>query len=144
MSTPSSLPLRVLAEPLLILRRDPNDKVAVTEEIPAWARDGGLFSMTRSDRELSLVCWARALPADEPRPERIWRGLEISGPLDFDLVGILAAVAVPLAEAGVSIFAISTHDSDYVLVQEPQLATAIAALRDRGHTVETAPSESSP
>jgi hypothetical protein len=64
-----------------------------------------------------------------------WRALGVVGPLDFSLIGILAALAEPLAAAKVSIFAISTYDTDYVLVREKSLETALAALRRAGHTV---------
>ena len=64
-----------------------------------------------------------------------WRALAVAGPLDFGLTGILASLASPLAAAGVSIFAISTYDTDYVLVREQALAVAIDALRAAGHDV---------
>jgi uncharacterized protein len=73
-----------------------------------------------------------ALPAVGP-----WRALRVRGPLSFELTGILAALATPLARAGVSIFAVSTYDTDYVLVRAGSLADAISALRSAGHLVAT-------
>lgn len=67
--------------------------------------------------------------------ENGWRAFQVAGPLEFSLTGILAAIAVPLADAGVSIFAISTFDTDYVLVKEESLAKAMEALRAAGHRV---------
>jgi len=65
-----------------------------------------------------------------------WRALELRGPLDFDLVGILADLSATLADAGVSIFAISTHDTDYVLVRAHQLDQGVTALEAAGYRVE--------
>ena len=78
------------------------------------------------------MCPAADAPAGAT-VERGWRALGVLGPLDFGLTGILASIAAPLAAAGVSIFAISTYDTDYVLVRETALATAVDALRAAGH-----------
>ena len=80
------------------------------------------------------MCAAARVP-DGVRAQRGWRALAVEGPLDFALTGVLAAVAVPLAEAGISIFAVSTYDTDYVLVRADRLADAVAALRGAGHSV---------
>ena len=73
--------------------------------------------------------------------ERDWRALKLEETFDLDLVGILASVAAPLAEAGVSIFAIATHDTDYVLVREAQLGLAVSVLAGQGHNVSPQGSE---
>ncbi len=90
--------------------------------------------MTRTADELSLV-----LPDEERHPdwkaEPGWRALRVDGTLDFALTGILSSLAAPLAAAGVSLFAISTYDTDYVLVRENDLEKAAAALAAEGHTV---------
>jgi hypothetical protein len=67
--------------------------------------------------------------------ERGWRALEVEGPLEFGVTGVLASVAVPLAESGVCILAIATYETDYVLVRDEQLDLAAAALRARGHEI---------
>lgn len=85
-----------------------------------------------TDDELSLVCEETQVPGDV-RCQRGWRMFKLQGPFDFALTGILKAVLDPLAATGVGIFAISTFDTDYVLVQEPQLETALQALRGHGH-----------
>ena len=64
-----------------------------------------------------------------------WRALQVDGPLDFMLTGVLASLALPLADAGISIFAISSYDTDYVLVKQDKLAGAIDTLRKAGHGV---------
>ncbi len=103
-------------------------------EVPAWAASGAFNSVTRTQDELSVVCPQGAVP-DGTKCESGWRVFKIEGPLDFGLTGILASVAGPLAEAGVSIFALSTFDTDYVMVKEDRVDGAIAALSAAGHRV---------
>jgi hypothetical protein len=101
--------------------------------VPA-AVGGALWSVTRTADELSVVCPVADAPPDA-EVERGWRALQVAGPLDFALTGVLAAIAVPLAHADVSIFAVSTYDTDYVLVREAALPAAAEALRRAGHDV---------
>lgn len=103
-------------------------------EIPQWARTGEFFSITRTGDELSVVCRDADVP-DGIRCERGWRALKVHGPLDFALIGILAALAQPLTNAGISLFAISTCDTDYALVKEKNLENAIAVLKKEGHQI---------
>jgi hypothetical protein len=113
--------------------------------LPPWAAaalasPGGLVSVTRTGTELSLVVAEAALPeaagADsELRVEGGFRALQVAGPLDFSLTGVLAALAAPLAAAGLSLFAVSTFDTDYLLVRDDDLAAATAVLRAAGHRV---------
>ena len=124
----SSLRLSVLEERLAVCRLDPGS------EIPAWATASSFFSLTRTADELSIVCPEHDVPAGVTC-ERGWRALRFDGPFDFGLVGVLASVAGPLAEREISILAIATYDTDYVLVAESQLALATQALRERGHEV---------
>ena len=91
--------------------------------------------MTRTEDELSVVCPEEYVPEDVSR-EPGWRALRLEGPLDLSMVGILSSVAAPLAEAGASIFAVSTFDTDYVLVKGSQLDLAVDTLRENGHRVE--------
>ncbi|MBI5301507.1 MAG: ACT domain-containing protein [Chloroflexi bacterium] len=85
-------------------------RLALDAPIPDWAR-GDLVSITRTRDEFSIVCDQRAAPRDV-NCERDWRALRVAGQLDFGLTGILASLATPLADAGVSIFALSTYDTD--------------------------------
>lgn len=101
---------------------------------PTWATGSPFLSLTRTPDELSVVCAEGSVPIGV-RGEGGWRAIGLEGPLDFSLVGVLSAMLVPLAEAGVVVFAISTHDTDYVLVKEEKLDLAVAALRGRGYTV---------
>ena len=98
---------------------------------------GSLASLTRTDEELSLVCEEARAP-EAGLCERGWRALKVAGPLEFSQVGVLASLAAPLAEAGVSLFALSTYDTDYLLVKSAGLERAVAALRGAGHRVEIA------
>ncbi len=111
-------------------------RFAPDARIPEWALSGGdLCSVTRTAAELSIVCPERAAPA-EALCEAGWRAFEVEGPLDFALTGILASILAPLAEAGVSIFAVSTYNTDYVLVKEVQLEDAVCALERAGRHVD--------
>ena len=107
-------------------------RLYASAQIPDWA--GNLFSITRTHDELSIVCPQRDVPAGI-QCERDWRVLKVAGPLDFTLTGVLVALAAPLAQAGISIFAISTFDTDYVLGKEAKLESAVAVLSQAGHHV---------
>ena len=106
--------------------------------IPAWASE--FFAVTRTADELSIVCPAESVPADVAA-ERGFRMLMVEGPLDFSLTGVMASIAGPLAAAGVSMFAISTYNTDYVLVREDRFADAVAALREADWDVAVGHSE---
>jgi len=93
-----------------------------------------LFSVTRTAEELSVVCPESAV-SEDIRCEKGWRVLKLEGPFEFSEVGVLASLTAPLAEAGIAIFAISTFDTDYVLVKKERLDLAVAALRERSHEV---------
>ena len=103
---------------------------------PTWAAGGAFASITRSSSELSIVCASDAVPA-EVTAQRGYRGLAVRGPLDFSLVGVMATLAGVLAAASVSIFVVSTYDTDYLFVRETDFDRATAALRAGGHTVAT-------
>jgi uncharacterized protein len=121
------LTLSVLPEILAICRLDRDTA------IPAWAT-GDFVSITRTNDELSIVCDERAVPSGV-KADRGWRALKIEGPLDLSLTGVLASIAVPLAEARINIFAISTFDTDYVLVKADRVIEAIGELRSAGHPI---------
>jgi len=116
-------------------------RLGATDPIPAWAGQGSLSSVTRTAEELSIVCAAAAIPATV-QAERGWRCFRVAGRLDFSLTGVLASIAGPLAAATVSMFAISTYDTDYVLVREGTVAAAIACLSAAGHEVVEADARS--
>lgn len=122
--------LTLLPDPLAVCR------LAADDALPAWLPARGFVSVTRTADELSIVCADDAVP-DGIRAERGWRCLAVAGPLDFGMTGVLASIAAPLADAGISIFALSTFDTDYVLVKAEKLAAAAEALRRAGHSLSS-------
>ena len=89
--------------------------------------------LSRTDEELSLVCPTDQVPAGASQRTGQWRGFRIVGVLDFSLVGILAGIAEILAQEKISIFAVSTYNTDYVFVRTAQYAAAERALTERGY-----------
>jgi hypothetical protein len=108
------------------------------ESLPDWVHQGAFVSVTRTPTEVSTVCAADAVPAGTVC-EGPWRLIAVRGPLDFALTGVLASLASPLAAAAVSMFAISTYDTDYVMVRSRDLERAADALKKAGHRVFVAP-----
>lgn len=103
--------------------------------IPTWATELAFFSITRTSDELSVVCRQDAVPVDI-RCERGWRCWRVAGTMPFSLVGILSSLTTPLAEAGIGVFAISTFDTDYLLVNELDFEKAVDVLQKVGHIVQ--------
>ena len=122
--------LRVLSERLSVCR------LPVDAPWPVPAAGTSFYSVTRTESEVSVVCAEDEAPAgDHVRVEPDWRALEVAGPLDFSMVGVMAALTAPLADVDVSVFVVSTYDTDYVLVHAAALEKAIEALRAAGHAV---------
>jgi hypothetical protein len=126
--------LLLLPDLFAVYRLDPK------ASLPAWANSGSstLVSITRTAAELSIVCVQENTPEEDVRCECDWRCLMLEGPLDFGLTGVLSALLAPLAEADVSIFALSTFDTDYLLVRAAQLDLAVETLSASGHLVVAA------
>jgi hypothetical protein len=124
------LSLQLLPGNLAVCRLEPDGPV------PDWATQGPFHSVTRTADELSVVCAESAVP-EHVKAERGWRILRVEGPLHFALTGVLARLTTPLAETGVSIFALSTYDTDYLLVRDRDVSAAVAALRAEGHCLVT-------
>jgi hypothetical protein len=112
-------------------------RLAPGAEIPAWAESSSLFSITATARETSLVCARRSVPkkAQQAGP---FTAFAVEGPLDFSLTGILAELLQPLAEIEISIFTISTFDTDWILVPQGDADRAAEEWRRRGHDVAPA------
>jgi uncharacterized protein len=121
--------LTTLDELYAIVRLDPDTPM------PEWVGRGHFWSVTRSDSELSIVCRQEDVPVTASA-ERGWVAFELAGPLDFTLTGVVASLCSPLADARVPIFVLSTFETDYLLVREPDLHRSIEALRDAGHEVD--------
>jgi len=110
-------------------------KLSPGSAVPAWATAGDVFSVVRTAEELSVVCRQEMVPAGT-HAEVDWRCLRVAGAMPFTLVGVLASLTGPVASAGVGVFAVSTFDTDYLLVKEAEFQPAVAALRKAGHSVE--------
>jgi hypothetical protein len=102
--------------------------------VPAWALTGEFFSITRTPDELSVVVEHARIPSGVP-VDGGWRALKVAGPLPLSAVGVLHSISGPLARAGISLFAVSTHDTDYLLVKAETMERAVQALSAAGHTV---------
>ena len=108
-------------------------RLAPDARVPAWAMGPAPFlSIARTANELSIVAPAAAVPADVCA-ERGWALFKLQGPFAFDQTGILASFAAPLADAGIGLFALSTFDTDYLLVKTAQAPAAVATLLAAGH-----------
>jgi hypothetical protein len=126
MTTGHKLKFRCLQGPYAIARLTPD------AAIPEWAAKGELFSITRTADELSIVCAAENLPPHAESPHQ-WQCFKLEGPFPFALTGVLLSFIEPLSNRGVPIFAISTYDTDYVLIQNEYAAIAVNALQQAGH-----------
>ncbi len=122
------LALSVLKDTYAVCRLE-KDKPA-----PEWATKGQFHSITRTENELSVVCLQSDVPAGV-QVERDWRCLAVVGPLGFSLVGILVSLLGPLADVGISIFVISTYDTDFLFLKERDLEIAIHELSTAGHMI---------
>lgn len=127
----TTLPLKliILPETLSVCRLE------AEAAFPDWARSSSLVALVRTGDEASIVCDQDCVPEGVVAVHG-WRALGVEGPLDFSLVGILASLTTTLAQAGVSIFALSTYNTDYILVKEGMLEQAVKALREAGHDVQ--------
>ncbi len=117
--------LTVLSPCFAVCRLEPNTPT------PHWVDRKYFHCITHTESELTIVCQQDQVPLDV-KAERDWNIIRVNGVLDFGLTGILASISTPLAEASISIFAISTFDTDYILVRKQQLAQAKKALTDAG------------
>lgn len=122
------LSLSLLPERLAVCRLGPN------EVIPQWVFSTSFWSVTRTDEELSLILPEKLVPSSW-KVKKGWRCLKVHGPLDFSITGIIASLSTPLAEAGVSILAISTYDTDYLLVRSGDVDRAKEILIEHGHRI---------
>ena len=125
MKTPGQR-FRALPESYAVCRLAPDSAV------PAWA-SGPFINITLTDDELAIICPADRVPATV-RAERGWRVLKLVGPFPFTATGVLASLATPLAEAGISLLSIATYDTDYFLVKAEALEQAVSVLVAAGHT----------
>lgn len=111
-------------------------RLEAASAIPDWALNSNFVSITRTMEELSIVCCQKYIPADIPDDIQCiqhvggWKALKVEGPLDFGLTGILSGISKVLADKEISIFAVSTYDTDYILIRKEKLEMAVQALLD--------------
>ena len=122
--------LELLPDTYAVCRLDKNAPV------PDWGTRGSFYSITCTAEELSVVCPDAHVPGGVNK-EGGWKILKVEGPLEFSLTGVLASLTAPLAREGISVFALSTYDTDYLLVKKEQLEKAVRALRGEGNEVKT-------
>ena len=106
-------------------------RLAPDAPLPAWIR-GELTCVARTSEELSIVCADDAAPADV-KAERHWRCVKVEGPIPFEMTGVAAALVAPLAGAQISVFLLSTYDTDYLLIKSEVFERALDVLRAAGH-----------
>ena len=106
------------------------------DEIPKWIFNEEFFSITKTEEELSIVCLQDKIK-DDVICEMNWKVLKIEGPLDFSLIGILSRISTLMANNNISIFAISTYDTDYILIKEESIDKAIELLINNNYNVIT-------
>jgi len=110
-------------------------RLAPDAPVPSWAH-GELVSITKTRDELSIVAPAEQVP-DEIDAERDWRFFGVQGPLPFSMTGVLAELSTGLADAGISIFAVSTFDTDYIATKTDDFERALAVLEAAGHVIQS-------
>jgi hypothetical protein len=101
-------------------------RLAEDAVVPRWAWTGAFASATRTPDEVSIVCAAAAVPAGV-KAERGFRMLRVAGAIDFAVTGVVSSLTAPLAQVGISVFVVSTHDTDYLLVKADRYDDAVAA-----------------
>lgn len=124
---PTDLTLSILPDHYAVCQLPPQ------APLPSWA-SGDLVAFVRTPEELSVVCAEAAVPLGIPR-EGDLRALKVEGTLEFGLTGILAGISTTLAAVGITLFALSTYNTDYILVRHASLERACRALRLEGYTV---------
>lgn len=103
-------------------------------DVPPWAHRGAFTTITRTPHELSIVCDESGVP-DDLTAERGWRCLQLEGPIPFETTGVAARFTSVLAKQAISVFVVSTFDTDYLLVKAAKIDAAIEALREGGYEV---------
>ena len=123
------LVLSVLSETFTIHKLSPD------ESIPEEILNCNYYSVSKTENELSLVC-SEVIEVQSMQSSKGWKYIKVAGPLDFNLTGIFAGISDILAKANISIFAISTFDTDYILVRTQDLTSARTTLRQAGYKFE--------
>ena len=102
--------------------------------IPEWVATASFCSITRTQKELTIVCPQNTIDSD-CEYDADWRCFRIDGSFDLNQIGVISSLAAPLAQAGISIFVVSSYDTDYILIKDQKVEQAVAVLSDNGHFV---------
>lgn len=126
-SPPHALTMRVLPGELAVCRLDAEGP------LPAWVfhADARFFSVMRTPEETSVVCPVDDVPPSVERADKGWRALKVDGPLPLTMTNVTAKLTAPLGSAGIPVFALSTYDTDYLLIKSEHLERAVALLGTR-------------
>ena len=124
-----NLKLSLLKKEYTVCKLDPG------HDIPEWITSDDFWSVTKTQDELSVVCPKDQVPEDV-KAESVWRIIEVEGPLDFSMTGVLNCLTKPLADLEISVFVISTYLTDYLLIHSKDLKPAIEILRAQGHKID--------
>ncbi len=119
----------ILKDKYAIYRFEPDS------DIPLWVKDSGFYSVTKTNDELSIVCKQFDSISKRAKVNKDWKVLKVQGTLDFSLVGIIADISGILEKINVSVFTISTYDTDYILVKNQDLDKSIFSLKANGHEI---------
>lgn len=122
----TTITLSILKDLFSVYKKDP------TSPLPEWLDDCEFYHISKTDEELSIVCPQDFLPANT-QAEKDWACIKVEGPLEFSLTGILANILKPLAQQNISVFTISTFNTDYIMVKENTLKASIQTLKEAGY-----------
>ncbi|NNU77837.1 ACT domain-containing protein [Clostridium estertheticum] len=122
------LTMKLLNEKFAVCRLNKN------ESMPEWVKNSSFYSITKTSDELSIVCSQDSIPSNI-KCEKDWRILKVEGPLDFSLIGIISSISTILALKRISIFAVSTYDTDYILVKNKDIDNTILALSNERYEI---------
>jgi hypothetical protein len=123
------LTLSLLPDEYAVFKLEPG------RDIPEWITHNAFWSVTKTQNELSIVCPQDQVPEDV-KAESGWRILEVEGPLDFSMTGVLSYLTKPLADSQTSVFVLSTYLTDYLLIKSKDIKTVIEVLRAQGHKID--------
>lgn len=123
--------LQVLSNTFAVLKQAPGKNLPATLQY-----ENSFLSITHTEEEISIVCQERFIPADfQGETEKGWRVIKVKGILDFTMIGILTALTIPLTEGNISVFVVSTFNTDYLLIKQDSLNDAIEIWKSQGHEI---------
>lgn len=110
-------------------------KLSPTSNIPTWIQNKTFYSITKTADELSIVCFEKSVPKNIIS-EKGWKAIVVNEELDFSLIGIISSISTSLSKNGISVFVISTFNTDYILIKEEKLKSALTILNENFKIIE--------